>query len=51
MKNLSTYKARYRKAKTSETKARIMNGAMNLPRFEAQEFIAWQIKFMNGEVK
>jgi len=49
--SLSDYKARYRKAKSGETKAKILNGAMNLPREDQQKFISWQVKFMNGEEK
>ena len=44
---LSYYKARYRKAKTGKTKARVMNGAMNLSHEDQQKFISWQTKFMN----
>ena len=51
MKTLSYYKARYRNAKTGETKAKVMNGAMNLSHRNQQKFISWQVKFMNGEVK
>ncbi len=51
MKTLSYYKSRYRNAKTGETKAKIMNGVMNLLHEDQKKFIEWQIKFMNGEEK
>lgn len=51
MKTLSYYKARYRKAKTGETKAKVMNGAMNLSYKDQQKFISWQVKFMKSEEK
>ena len=47
MKTLAYYKNRYRKAKTSETKAKVMNDAMNLSYEDQQKFISWQVKFMN----
>lgn len=51
MKTLSYYKNRYRRAKTRETKSKIMNGAMNLCYEEQQKFISWQVNFENGEEK
>ena len=51
MKNLAYYKNRYRKAKTGETKAKVLNGAMSLSHEDQQKFISWQVKFMNGEEK
>jgi len=51
MKNLAYYKKRYRKAKKGETKAKIMNGSMNLSHEDQQKFISWQVKFMNNEEK
>jgi hypothetical protein len=43
MKNLSYYKARYRKAKKIATKTKIMNTAMlNLSYADQQKFIKWQ---------
>ncbi len=51
MKTLSYYKARYKKAKSGKTKAKVMNGAMNLSHENQQKFISWQVKFMNGEEK
>ena len=46
MKTLNDYKNRYRKAKTSATKAKVMNGAMNLSHEDQQKFIAWQVNYM-----
>jgi hypothetical protein len=49
MKNLSYYHNRYRKAKTSAIKAKIMNGAtMNLSHEDQQKFIAWQVNYMRS---
>lgn len=47
MKNLQYYKDRYRKAKRQETKAKVMNDAMNLPYEDQQKFIKWQVDYMN----
>lgn len=48
MKTLSYYKNRYRKAKTSATHAKVLNGAMsNLSNEDQQKFLSWQIDYMN----
>ena len=47
MKTLNDYKNQYRKAKTSATKTKIMNCAMNNLSYEdKQKFYAWQVKYM-----
>jgi hypothetical protein len=48
MKTLQYYKNRYSKAVKGETKAKIMNGAMNnLSRDDFQKFLSWQTRWMN----
>jgi hypothetical protein len=48
MKNLSQYKASYKKSKTQATKQRIMNAAMlNLPHEDQKKFMRFQVKEMN----
>jgi len=47
MKALSNYKARYRNAKTSKTKAKIMDSTNNLSHEDQQKFIKWQVGYMN----
>jgi hypothetical protein len=48
MKNLSQYKASYKKAKSQVTKRRIMNAAMlNLSHDEQQKFMRFQIEEMS----
>jgi hypothetical protein len=44
MKTLDYYKNRYRKAKTGETKAKILNGTMNLPYEDQQKFTRWVVE-------
>ena len=48
MKNLSQYKASYKKAKSQVTKQRIINAAMlNLSHEEQQKFMRFQVEEMN----
>ena len=44
---LNDYKTRYKRAKRSETKTKVMNAAsLNLSDLDFQAFLKWQIKFM-----
>lgn len=45
---LTGYKIAYRKAKTLNSKSQVMtNASLNLPYSEFQEFVKWQIDYMN----
>jgi len=47
MTTLSNYKTRYKKAKTTKTKTKIMNLAMNnLSHENRQKFYDWQVDYM-----